>query len=84
MAEKKITIKKDTKAVTPKIEYSFVFGKENYALMAAGIVVIALGFTLMSGKEDIFSSTKLTIAPIVVVLGFVIELFAIMYKGKEE
>ncbi len=82
MSEKKTSARKNT-PTTPKIEYSFVFGKENYILMGVGIAVIALGFLLMSGKEDIFNTTKLTVAPIVVVLGFVIEFVAIFYKRKE-
>ena len=83
MADKKVNIKKDPKAVAPKATFSMVFGKQNYLLMIAGVVVVALGFMLMSGTEDIFNTTKLTVAPIVVVLGFVIELVAILYKPKE-
>jgi hypothetical protein len=83
MSDKKATVKKAADKVAPKMEYSFVFGKQNYVLMAAGALVIALGFFLMSGTDDIFSTTKLTVAPIVVVLGFAIELVAIMYKTKE-
>ena len=51
--------------------------------MIAGVVVLIIGFTLMAGKEDIFSTTKLTVAPIVVVIGFIIEFFAIMRKPKD-
>ena len=49
--------------------------------MILGVVFIAIGFTLMSGTEDIFSTTKLTVAPILVMIGFVIEIFAIMRKN---
>jgi hypothetical protein len=83
MADKKNTPKGADKATPLKSDQSFAFGKENYMLMIAGIVVIIIGFSLMAGKEDIFSSTKLTVAPIVVILGFVIELFAIMRKPKD-
>lgn len=80
----KSTMKKTAdKAIAPKAEQYFLFGKQNYALMIAGVVCIALGFFLMSGNEDIFSSTKLTVAPIVVMIGFVIELFAIMRKKQD-
>jgi hypothetical protein len=37
----------------------------------------------MAGKEDIFSSTKLTVAPILVLGGFAFEVFAIMRKSKD-
>jgi hypothetical protein len=84
MSDKKNTPRKTAdKATVVKNDQSFAFGKENYMLMAAGIVVIVIGFMLMSGKEDIFSSTKLTVAPIVVVIGFVIEIVAIMRKSKD-
>lgn len=56
----------------------FLFGKTNFRLMLIGLGVIFLGFYLMAGKEDIFSSTKLILAPIVVLAGFGIEFFAIM------
>lgn len=83
MTDKKISPKKSDKA-TPATEASFLFSRMNYLLMIAGVVVIGIGFVLMSGTEDIFNTTKLTVAPIVVVIGFVIEVFAIMYKPKAE
>lgn len=60
----------------------FVFGPENYRLMLIGLVVIILGFVLMYGKEDIYDFRKITLAPVVVLIGFVIEIFAIMRKPK--
>lgn len=78
----KATIKKAEKTALPKAEPYFIFGKENYILMVAGVCLIALGFTLMSGSEDIFSSTKLTVAPILVMAGFIVEVFAIMRKKQ--
>ncbi len=63
-------------------EKDYVFGKENYTLMILGVVVIFIGFALMTGSEDIFDFRKLTLAPIVVLTGFVIEVFAIMKKTK--
>lgn len=58
----------------------FVFNKTNYKLMLAGLLTIVIGFVLMYGKEDIYDFRKTTLAPIVVILGFVIEIFAIMKK----
>jgi hypothetical protein len=63
-------------------EKDYVFGKENYLLMIAGIVIIFVGFVLMSGSEDIFDFRKLTLAPIVVLIGFIVEIVAIMKKTK--
>jgi len=83
MSEKNKTTVKTEKAQSIPSKSDFVFGRENYILMIVGIVVIAIGFVLMSGKEDILNSTKLTVAPIVVVIGFLIEAVAVMYKSKD-
>lgn len=61
----------------------FVFGKVNYQLMLIGLVVIIIGYALMSGTEDIMSSTKITVAPIVVLIGFAIEFVAILKKPSD-
>ncbi len=63
---------------------SFVFGKENYILMLVGIVVLTIGFALMAGpaEGDIFEARRITVAPVIVIAGFVIEIFAIFRKPK--
>lgn len=63
----------------------FTFGKENYMLMIIGVVVLIIGFALMYGpaEGDIFSFRRITLAPIIVLIGFVIEVFAIFKKTKE-
>lgn len=83
MADKKNNLKKSDKS-SANSEAQFLFSRQNYLLMLVGIVVIIIGFILMSGTEDIFNSTKLTVAPIVVVIGFIIEVFAIMHRPKTE
>jgi len=69
----------------------FAFGPQNYRLLVIGIVVIIIGFILMSGgrsddpnvfNADIFSWRRITLAPIVVLIGFIIEGVAIMKKPK--
>ncbi len=78
----KATLKKPIeKPHLPKAEERFIFGQTNYLFMLLGVVFIATGFTLMSGTDDIFSTTKLTVAPILVIIGFIIELFAIFRKN---
>lgn len=62
----------------------FLFDKDNYMWMMIGVGVILLGFILMYGKEDIFSPVKITVAPLLVIGGFVIEVYAIMKKKKGE
>ncbi|HLT41842.1 MAG TPA: DUF3098 domain-containing protein [Sphingobacteriaceae bacterium] len=61
---------------------SFVFGKINYQLMIASVVVIFIGFALMMGNTDIYSFTKITLSPIVVVAGFALGIVSIFKKPK--
>lgn len=58
------------------------FGKVNYQLMIAGVVVLLLGFFIMSLDKEAFGFgfLGLTLGPIVVMTGFIIELFAILKK----
>lgn len=79
---KKTTVKSETKSNHVKAE--FVFGKNNYMLMIIGFVVLVIGFVVMyGGKEDIYSFRRITLAPIIVIAGFVIEIFAILVKPKD-
>ena len=69
-----------------------LFGKENYMWMLAGLAVLALGFFLMAGGKSadpnvfdpkvVYSDTRITVAPILIIAGFIIEIFAIMKKAK--
>ena len=70
---------------------NFAFTKKNYILLIIGLAFIASGLILMigGGSEDptkfsseIFNFQRLTLAPILLVIGFVIEIFAVMYKKK--
>lgn len=61
-----------------------VFGKRNYQLFIASIAVVILGFLLMMGSEDIYSFTKITLAPLVVVAGFALGAVAILIKPKNQ
>ena len=65
------------------------FGAKNYALMGAGLLVVVVGFILMSGggdhtvtqfDESIYSVRRITFAPIMVLLGFVIVALGIMLR----
>ena len=70
----------------------FVFKKKNYMILIGGLVLILLGITLMIGggsedptqfSEEIFNFQRLTLAPILIVTGFVMGVVAIMYKSKK-
>ena len=70
----------------------FAFGRENYVIMLIGIGLIITGFILMAGggskdpnvfSEDIFSFRRITLAPLMVLSGFVLEIYAIVKKSKD-
>ena len=69
-----------------RLNACFVFGKRNYQLLIASIVVVIIGFLMMMGTTDIYSFTKITLAPLTVVLGFALGVVAILinpHKGKQ-
>ena len=68
-----------------------LFGKRNYKFMIIGLFFIAIGFFLMSGggsddpnifNEEIYSFRRIRLAPILVVTGFIIEVYAILTKSE--
>ena len=59
-----------------------IFEKSNYIWFIISIAVVTLGFVLMAGTTDIYSNTKIVIAPIVVLAGFGIGFYAILKKPK--
>jgi len=69
----------------------FAVGKENLKLLLIGFVIIVVGFMLMTGGKsadpkvfnpEIFSFRRITLAPMVVLFGFLFEIYAIMKKPK--
>lgn len=72
-------------------EKVFAFGKINYILLIAGIIVLALGYIMLAGggSDDpevfnpaMFDTRRLYVAPILIIVGFIIEIVAIMVKPK--
>jgi len=72
-------------------KHEFAFGKTNYIALLVGVLVIILGFILMSGggsddptefSEEIFSTRRITVAPIVVLLGYGTVMYSIFVKPK--
>lgn len=71
-----------------------IFTKDNYIWMLAGAVLIILGMFLLSGgksnndptvfdKSAVYSTTRITIAPILILAGLIVEMFAIFRKPKQ-
>ena len=71
---------------------NFAFGKVNFILLAIGMIVVIIGFVLMSGggsteeayDPSIFSPMRIKVAPVVCLLGFVSMIYAIIRKPKDE
>ncbi|MCG2792072.1 MAG: DUF3098 domain-containing protein [Weeksellaceae bacterium] len=77
---------------------AFYFGSKNFRLMTFGLALIFLGFVLMMGSdantrpdgtfdpnywnEDVFSFRRIRLAPLLVIAGFVIQIFAILKRNK--
>jgi hypothetical protein len=70
----------------------FAFGKENYILMLVGFAVLLVGYLLMigGGSDDpnefsykLFNTQRMIVAPIVLLIGFIIELVAIMKRPRD-
>ncbi len=70
---------------------NFAFDKTNFMLLAIGMVVIIIGFLLMSGpgstettfEPDIFSVRRIKVAPAVCFLGFIFMIYSILRKPKD-
>ena len=69
----------------------FAFGRMNFILLAIGMLVVIVGFILMSGdgstteayNPDIFSARRTKVAPLVCLLGFVSMIYAVVHKPKD-
>jgi uncharacterized membrane protein len=70
----------------------FALGKNNFVLIAIGIIIIIVGLLLMTGpsstettfEPDIFSTRRVVVAPLVCFVGFVFVIFAILFKSKDK
>ena len=71
-----------------------LFSKDNYKWMAIGGIIIILGMILMSGGKNqdpntfdpnvVYSFTRVTVAPFLIIAGLLVELYAILRKPKQE
>lgn len=70
-----------------------LFGKSNFIWMGIGLVIILVGFLLMAGgksqnpnifaENEVYSFRRITLAPILIIAGFVVEVYAIMKKSND-
>ena len=73
--------------------FGFAFGPMNYILLIAGIVILGLGYILLSGggsddpnvfNAEMFNNRRMVVAPLMIVIGLVVEICAIMFRPKEK
>ena len=73
-------------------EKDYLFNKRRYRFLILSILIIGIGFVLMSGGEstdpdifnnEIYNFRRIRLAPLMVVLGFILCIFSILYKDKK-
>lgn len=86
------TATKAPTAAIKKRETATLFGKENFMWMLIGVAVLILGFLLMAGggspdpnvfdRSEVYSARRITVAPIIILIGLAIEIYAIFRTPK--
>jgi hypothetical protein len=78
---------KTTSKTTEKkaVNNFMVFKKQNYILLAASVLVLVIGFTVMGSGDNLpfDAPIKITVAPIIVILGFALGVYSILYTPKD-
>jgi len=76
-----------------KLSGEFLFGKRNYTIMIIGVIIILIGFILMTGggsddpnvfNEDIYNFQRIRLAPTIVLIGLAVEIYAIMASPNKK
>ncbi len=90
MSTKKTVTKSSSTTKESVVKADFAFGRINYILLITSVFVLIIGYMLMAGgkptdpnvfNEEVFSTRRITIAPLVVLAGYVIGVFAIIKKA---
>lgn len=83
--EHKVHVKEAAVAAKKHMVHApMIFTRMNYILSIASLVVLVIGFLLMSGaKGDIYDFRRITLAPIIVLLGFLLGFVAIFWRDKK-
>lgn len=93
MAATKTTAAKTQSGNAPRGNQTFLFDKSNYMWMIIGVVLILIGIALTGGGksadphqfnyDELFNFRRITLAPILIMIGFGIEVYAIMKKPAD-
>lgn len=85
--------KETTKKSTSEEKFEMALGKENYLLLALSFLIVVVGFVLMIGggsddpkvfNEAVYGFQRITLAPMVVLFGFLFAIYAIMKKPRAD
>ena len=92
MKSTKAPVTKTTTTTKREVVTPNLFERENYKWMLIGVAVMIVGFLLMAGgksqdpnvfnTKEVYSTVRITIAPIIILAGFVIEIIAIFRQPK--
>ena len=83
---------KENKKTIENIQKPMIFGRKNYQFLFIGLALIALGFILMAGggsddpnvwNPEIFGFRRIRLAPMIILLGLAVEIYAIMSNPKK-
>lgn len=69
-----------TKAVAENEPVTLLYDKSNYTIFGISVLIVAIGFVIMTGTTDIYSTAKIVIAPCVVLAGFGLGFYALLKK----
>ncbi len=85
--------KQQSPSKSSNYEHKFLFNKQDYILMCVGLGIITLGFLLMLGggdsnpetfkADEIYHPLRITIAPIIIMLGYLFEMYVILRRRKQ-
>ena len=92
MAKKEVNKTINTEKTSTTSGEGFVFSKVNFQLLIISVITIVIGYALMAGgksddpnkfSEEIFNFQRITLAPIIVLAGYAIGIYAILKKSKD-
>jgi hypothetical protein len=92
MAKKEVNKTINTEKTSGTPSEGFVFSKVNFQLLIISVITIVIGYALMAGgksddpnkfSEEIFNFQRITLAPIIVLAGYAIGIYAILKKSKD-
>lgn len=76
-----------------QVHKEFIFERKNYIFMLIGVGIISLGFVLMAGggsddptvfNPEIFNRRRIRLAPILIIIGFAVEIYAILLNPHKK